>query len=140
MGRFVAVFENGTKAVFFAPMISVVFIAARIRALQLTKATDSTIPPSAGPQPWAQSAMFVASWGVVIQYLTAVIVPWIVGVTGAEDKKMDSIMGYSAPSKTNKIIAAVLDVMTPDTLPPYSREQSPVPIPQPPPPTVAMRG
>merc|ERR1719473_1846375 len=46
----IALFEAGQKTVMFAPMLSILFIGARMRALQLTKATDGTIPPSAGPQ------------------------------------------------------------------------------------------
>merc|ERR1719420_1884750 len=48
------IFEAAQKTVMFAPMLSMLFIGTRMRALQLTKATDGTIPPQAGPQPWAQ--------------------------------------------------------------------------------------
>merc|ERR1719421_2832155 len=51
MDFLIGVFEAGQKTVMFAPMLSMLFIAARMRALQLTKATDGTIPPTAGPQP-----------------------------------------------------------------------------------------
>merc|ERR1719316_1884790 len=59
LGFLIGVFEAGQKTVMFAPMLSMLFIGARMRALQLTKATDGTIPPTAGPQPWAQDGMFL---------------------------------------------------------------------------------
>merc|ERR1719160_549851 len=45
MDFLIAVFEAGQKTVMFAPMLAMLFIGARMRALQLTKATDGTIPP-----------------------------------------------------------------------------------------------
>merc|ERR1719326_1825548 len=50
----IAIFDAGRATVMFAPMLSMLFIGTRMRALQLTKATDGTIPPTAGPQGWAQ--------------------------------------------------------------------------------------
>merc|ERR1719301_104059 len=54
MGEFaIIIFEAGQKTVMFCPMLAMLFIGCRMRALQLTKATDGTIPPGAGPQGWA---------------------------------------------------------------------------------------
>merc|ERR1719487_719869 len=50
----IAIFDAGRATVMFAPMLSMLFIGTRMRALQLTKATDGTIPPTAGPQGRAQ--------------------------------------------------------------------------------------
>merc|ERR1719420_2883897 len=44
MSFLIAIFEAGQKTVMFAPMLSILFIGARMRALQLTMATDGTIP------------------------------------------------------------------------------------------------
>merc|ERR1719375_1696443 len=79
MDFLIAIFEAGQKTVMFAPMLSILFIGARMRALQLTKSADGTIPPTAGPQPWAQDAMFSATWSVLIQVIMAMIVPLLTG-------------------------------------------------------------
>merc|ERR1719498_1300968 len=78
--------EGGQKTVMFAPMLSMLFIGARMRALQLTKAADGTIPPTAGPQPWAQDGMFLATWSVLVQLIMTMLVPI---VTGTGKPKMD---------------------------------------------------
>ena len=59
-----AVFEAGQKTVMFAPMLSILCWATRMRALQLAKAEDGTIPPTAGPPYWAQDCMYLATWSV----------------------------------------------------------------------------
>merc|ERR1719163_1160728 len=82
----IAIFDGARATVMFAPMLSMLYIGARMRALQLTKATDGTIPPSAGPQLWAQEGMFMSTWAVLIQVVMAILVPI---VTGAEKPEMD---------------------------------------------------
>merc|ERR1719146_5164 len=66
-------FQAGMKTVQFAPMLSMLFIAARMRALQLTRTVDDRVPPTAGPQPWAQEGMFLATWSVFVQLLMTIL-------------------------------------------------------------------
>jgi len=158
MDFLIGVFEAGQKTVMFAPMLSMLFIGARMRALQLTKATDGTIPPTAGPQPWAQDAMFLATWSVLVQLIMAMIVPLLLG-TGKPE--MDEDGNLVTPAGTNKYVGIFLDVikylcmlsmyggaclvvyavytMTPETLPPYTAPAPLIPgapVPNPPtPPT-----
>merc|ERR1719388_392532 len=77
----IAIFDAGRATVMFAPMLSMLFIGTRMRALQLTKATDGTIPPTAGPQGWAQDAMFLSIWSVLVQVIMAILVPIFTGST-----------------------------------------------------------
>merc|ERR1719503_159930 len=79
MDFLIGVFEAGQKTVMFAPMLSMLFIGARMRALQLTKASDGTIPPTAGPQPWAQDGMYLATWSVLVQLIMSMVVPLATG-------------------------------------------------------------
>merc|ERR1719420_2613323 len=79
MDFLIGIFEAAQKTVMFAPMLSMLFVAARMRALQLTKATDGTIPPQAGPQPWAQQGMFLATWSVLVQVIMTVVVACVTG-------------------------------------------------------------
>merc|ERR1719305_234422 len=50
------------KTVFFAPMLSVLFIGLRLRALQITQQKGA-------PQGWAQQGMFLATYSVMFQLL-----------------------------------------------------------------------
>merc|ERR1719271_1720144 len=158
MDFLIGVFDAGRHTVMFAPMLSMLFIGARMRALQLTKATDGTIPPSAGPQPWAQQAMFLWTWSVLVQLIMAMIVPIL---TGTGKPEMDADGNVITPAGSNKIVAAIIDVikylcliamyggacvivyavytMTPESLPPYCEDSTLIPgvkVPNPPsPPT-----
>merc|ERR1719248_274977 len=150
----IAIFDAGRATVMFAPMLSILFIGARMRALQLTKATDGTIPPGAGPQSWAQDGMFLSTWSVLVQVIMCMIVPIL---TGSGKPEMDDDGNVKTPQGSNKWVAMFVDiirylcliamyggavtvmyaifVMTPETLPPYADDKSLVPgvdVPQPP--------
>merc|ERR1719263_1520465 len=75
----IAIFDAGRATVMFAPMLSMLFIGTRMRALQLTKATDGTIPPTAGPQGWAQDGMFLSTWSCLVQLIMTLVVCLITG-------------------------------------------------------------
>merc|ERR1719191_2272730 len=135
----IQILEAGQKTVMFAPMLSMLFIGCRMRALQLTKATDGTVPPTAGPQPWAQEGMFLATWSVLIQLIMTMLVPL---VTGSGKPEMDEDGNVITPKGTNKYLGIFFDIikyaclvsmyggsmvvvyavytMTPETLPPYT--------------------
>merc|ERR1719364_106111 len=153
----IAIFDAGRATVMFAPMLSMLFIGTRMRALQLTKATDGTIPPTAGPQGWAQDGMFLSTWSVLVQVLMAILVPILTGST----PEMDEDGNLKTPEGASKIMAIFCDTikylclvsmyggavtvmyavytMTPESLPPYAERGSLVPgapVPNPPtPPT-----
>merc|ERR1719310_244682 len=153
----IAIFDAGRATVMFAPMLSMLFIGKRMRALQLTKATDGTIPPTAGPQGWAQDGMFLSTWAVFVQVIMALTVPIL---TGAKPE-MDEDGNLKTPEGSSKIVGIFCDLvkylclismyggavtvmyavytMTPETLPPYAARGSLVPgapVPNPPtPPT-----
>merc|ERR1719389_1285127 len=100
-GFIIGVLEAGRQTVMFAPMLSMLFIGTRMRALQLTKATDGTIPPSAGPQPWAQQGMFLFTWSVLVQVLMTLVVPI---ATGSGKPEMDEDGNVVTPAGANKIM------------------------------------
>merc|ERR1719439_257183 len=153
----IAIFDAGRATVMFAPMLSMLFIGTRMRALQLTKATDGTIPPTAGPQGWAQDGMFLSTWSCLVQVIMAILVPILTGST----PEMDEDGNLKTPEGSSKIVAIVCDLikylclismyggsaiviyavytMTPESLPPYAARGSLIPgapVPNPPtPPT-----
>jgi len=153
----IAIFDAGRATVMFAPMLSMLFIGTRMRALQLTKATDGTIPPTAGPQGWAQDGMFLSTWSVLVQVIMAIMVPLLTGAT----PEMDEDGNLKTPEGASYWLGMFCDVvkyfcliamyggavtvmyavytMTPETLPPYAERGSLIPgtpVPNPPtPPT-----
>merc|ERR1719235_3007161 len=142
----IGVFEAGQKTVMFAPMLSILFIATRMRALQLGKATDGTIPPEAGPPGYAQDAMFLCTWAVLVQVCMALLVCLL---TCGGRPQMDDDGNVMKPEGGNFIVGIVLDIikylsmiamyggivtiivaiflMTPETLPPYAPRGSLIP-------------
>merc|ERR1719352_121453 len=69
-------FENAmldaTKAMFFGPMLCVLFIGARMRALQMD-------PLNGAPQKWAQNCFFMCTYAVIAQVLISIAVPLVLG-------------------------------------------------------------
>merc|ERR1719194_250340 len=142
----IAIFDAGRATVMFAPMLSILFVGTRMRALQLTKATDGTIPTTAGPQTWVQDGMYLATWSVLIQLIMAILVPIC---TGTGKPEMDHSGNVKTPEGTGKYAGYAIEtvrylclvamyggivtvmvgiyLMTPETLPPYSDEGSLVP-------------
>jgi len=158
MDTLIGVFEAGQKTVMFAPMLSMLFIGCRMRALQLTKSADGTIPPSAGPQGFAQDGMFLSTWSVLVQLIMAIIVPL---VAGSGKPEMDEDGSVKTPQGTGRYVGMFLDAvrylclismyggvvavvyavftMRPEDLPPYASRGTLIPgvdVPSPPtPPT-----
>lgn len=136
----ISTLEGAQKTVMFAPMLAILFVATRMRALQLILGGDKgdgQIPVGAGPQTWAQDAMFLATWSLHVQLVMTVLVPL---VTGTAKPEMDADGHVKTPEGAQKIVGVILDVirylcllsmyggaitlmvavyyMTPETLPP----------------------
>merc|ERR1719271_425613 len=107
MDQAIGIFDAGRATVMFAPMLSILFVGTRMRALQLTKATDGTIPVPAGPQGWAQDAMFLSTWSVLVQVIMALLVPIL---TGAKPE-MDEDGNLKTPEGSSKIVAIFCDII-----------------------------
>merc|ERR1719446_818398 len=60
--------ETAKTTVQFAPMISVLFIATRMRALQISDNKGA-------PQGWAQDGMYLCSWALMVQFLMCLFIP-----------------------------------------------------------------
>merc|ERR1719247_1168627 len=56
----------------FAPMIAVLFVATRMRALQMTDNKGA-------PQGWVQDGMYLATWSILIQFMMCLIMPLFTG-------------------------------------------------------------
>merc|ERR1719271_180001 len=64
--------NSAKSTVQFAPMLAVLFIATRMRALQMTDNKGA-------PQGWVQDGMYLATWSVLIQFMMCLIMPIFTG-------------------------------------------------------------
>jgi hypothetical protein len=136
--------EAARGTVMFAPMLSVLFIGARMRALQLTKATDGTVPAGAGPMQWMQDNMYFATWAVLIQLVLVIALDLYYGEAELDadgnakaPKSASPLVGHSLNAVRYLCMAAMyggscaviygVAVMTPETLPPYAKPAPLVP-------------
>merc|ERR1719326_2185790 len=76
----VNVMNAASATVEFAPMLAIVFLAARMRALQ----HDSQ------PQAWAQSCMYAATGALCMTTLMAIVVPCVLGGTMKKEESTGS--------------------------------------------------
>ena len=64
--------QGAIVTLFFAPMMAVLFIGARMRALQMD-------PINGAPQRWAQNCFYACTYAIMIQCILAIAVPLILG-------------------------------------------------------------
>jgi hypothetical protein len=70
--------ESAKSTVQFAPMLAVLFIGTRMRALQLSDNEGA-------PQKWVQSGMFLATWSLMIQFTMCLLLPLFTGTKYTPD-------------------------------------------------------
>merc|ERR550514_1600029 len=64
--------STATLSMNFAPMLAILFIGARMRALQMD-------PVSGAPQSWAQNCFFMCTYALLVQTCLCVAIPVILG-------------------------------------------------------------
>merc|ERR1719311_1000048 len=69
--------QGAISTLFFAPMMAVLFIGARMRALQMD-------PVNGAPQPWAQNCFYMCTYATAAQVIISVAVP--LAIPGGEVK------------------------------------------------------
>merc|ERR1719253_1379095 len=84
--------ESAKSTVQFAPMLAVLFIATRMRALQITQNAGS-------PQGYVQDGMYLATWSVLVQFLMCLVMPFFTG----EKYNVESLAGSDKPVKQPEI-------------------------------------
>merc|ERR1719456_1789337 len=67
MRRVSELMENAKGTIQFCPMLAILFVGTRMRALQLTNNKGA-------PQGWVQDGMYMATWAVLIQFLMVLVV------------------------------------------------------------------
>merc|ERR1719498_759139 len=84
--------ESAKSTVQFAPMLAVLFIATRMRALQMTDNKGA-------PQGWVQDGMYLATWSILIQFLMCLIMPFFLG----HKYTPDTLDGEQKPGENDNV-------------------------------------
>merc|ERR1719230_970131 len=92
--------QGAICTMFFAPMAAVLFIGARMRALQMD-------PINGAPQKWAQNCFYAITYAIMIQCIFAVAVPLVVGGSIKKGDKGEGDVEYEV---SNKMIGTCLAV------------------------------
>jgi hypothetical protein len=71
--------ENAKATIQFCPMLAILFVGTRMRALQMTNNRGA-------PQGWVQDGMYMATWAVLLQFLMCVFTPVFTGSPGQCDE------------------------------------------------------
>merc|ERR1719420_207991 len=99
--------ESAKATVQFAPMLSVLFVATRMRALAMTSNKGA-------PQGWVQDGMYLASWAVLIQFMMCLLMPIFTGrkytpdtLDGSQKTTDEDISGFPG-GKAGAIVVTVV--------------------------------
>jgi len=84
--------ESAKSTVQFAPMLCILFVATRMRALQMTSNRGA-------PQGWVQDGMYLASWSVLIQFMMCLLMPVFTG----KKYTPDSLDGETKPKEDENL-------------------------------------
>merc|ERR1719236_146564 len=76
--RLTELMEDAKATIAFCPMLAILFVGTRMRALLITKNRGA-------PQGWVQDGMYMATWAVLIQFLMVLVV----GLSTQSDVKLD---------------------------------------------------
>merc|ERR1719163_84482 len=75
------IMETACTTVTFAPMLSVLFLGVRMRAIQLSQGQTEKYKL---PQPWVQQAMYMCTYAVLAQVILVLIMPVFTGEFNVE--------------------------------------------------------
>merc|ERR1719262_886098 len=64
--------KNAIGTIAFCPMLAILFVGTRMRALQLTNNQGA-------PQGWCQDGMYMATWSLLIQFAMILVTPCATG-------------------------------------------------------------
>merc|ERR1719271_830380 len=84
----------------FVPMLAVLFIGARMRALQMD-------PVNGAPQKWAQNCFFMCTYALMAQTILCVAVTLVLSGTSEPNPKVEGDMTFKVE---NKALGAILSV------------------------------
>merc|ERR1719181_860943 len=89
-----------TASMNFAPMLAVLFIGARMRALQMD-------PVNGAPQKWAQNCFFMCTYALLAQTCLCIAIPVILGGK-AKQGKVEGDMEYEVNNMVPGIVMTIV--------------------------------
>merc|ERR1719428_1882763 len=92
--------STATLSMNFAPMLAVLFIGARMRALQMD-------PVSGAPQRWAQNCFFMCTYALLAQTCLCIAIPVVLGGK-AKKGKVEGDMEYEVKNVVPGIVMTVI--------------------------------
>merc|ERR1719449_44915 len=92
---------NAANAMNFAPMLSVLFIGARMRALQMD-------PVNGAPQKWAQNCFYMCTYATAAQVIISIAVTLVLSGTSEPRKEVEGDMVFKVE---NKALGSILSVV-----------------------------
>merc|ERR550537_2048739 len=100
------IMETAATTVTYAPMLSVLFLGVRMRAIQLSQGQTEKYKL---PQPWVQQAMFICTYAVLAQVILVLVMPIF---TGEMDVKCDEDGNLDTSAmEGGGIVATVMSVV-----------------------------
>merc|ERR1719450_1332445 len=84
--------QGAVCTMFFAPMMAVLFIGARMRALQMD-------PINGAPQRWAQNCFYACTYALMLQTILAITVPLVLGGSIKKGDKGEGDVEYTVNNK-----------------------------------------
>merc|ERR1719160_1689227 len=90
--------DNAKGTINFCPMLAILFVATRMRALMITNNKGA-------PQGWAQDGMYMATWAVLVQFLMVLFVG--LAVAGEGEKVQIDEDGTPVWEPSNNILKYV---------------------------------
>merc|ERR1719473_1617112 len=85
----------------FAPMLAVLFIGARMRALQMD-------PVNGAPQKWAQNCFFMCTYALLAQTCLCIAIPVILGGKAKKGSKGEGDMEYEVNNMVPGVIMTII--------------------------------
>jgi len=82
--------ENAKATVMFCPMLAILFVGTRMRALQITNNRGA-------PQGWVQDGMYMATWSVLIQFIMCLLASLCTGTPGKCDEDGNVVWAPANP-------------------------------------------
>merc|ERR1719191_364857 len=76
--RLTELMQDAKATIAFCPMLAILFVGTRMRALYLTNNRGA-------PQGWVQDGMYMATWAVLVQFLMVLLV----GLASAQRVRCD---------------------------------------------------
>merc|ERR1719160_214984 len=82
-------FNQAKQTLSMAPMLCILFIGARMRALQMD-------PKTGNPQRWAQMCFYACAGSIAIQFVLVVLSPFLPGVKAGAAATVDGDIAFDS--------------------------------------------